>query len=171
VSRQIDRQVKLLKDIKVPVREKLMALAFLTHFVGDLHMPLHAGDRTDRGGNDVKAAYGLVEGRLNLHLMWDGPLAERAITSPPAGPKGISAGVNAGERFQLAAGTTLDWSRESWDVARNMAYATALDGGPCGDIPERAKLNDSEIEALVPVVRGQMLRGGLRLARLLDEAL
>ena len=171
VSRQIDRQVKLLKDSKVPDREKLIAFAFLTHFVGDLHMPLHAGDRTDRGGNDVKAAYGLVEGRVNLHLLWDGPLAERAITTPPAGPKGISVGVNAGEQFQLAAGTTLDWSKESWEVARTMAYATALDSGPCGDVPALAKVSDAEIEALVPVVRDQMLRGGLRLARLLDEAL
>ncbi len=171
VSRQIDRQVKLLKSDEVPPREKLMALAFLTHFVGDLHMPLHAGDRSDRGGNDVKAAYGLVEGRVNLHSLWDGPLAERAITTPPAGPKGLVSGINAGERFQLAAGTPFDWSRESWDVARTMAYAKALDGAPCGDVPSRAKVDDAEIDALIPIAREQIARAGLRLARLLDESL
>ncbi len=171
VSRQIDRAVKLLQDKRVPKREKLMALAFLTHFVGDLHMPLHAGDRTDRGGNDVKAAYGLVEGRFNLHLLWDGPLAERAITTPPAGPKGIAAGIGRDERAQLAAGTSLDWSKESWDVARSSAYTTALGGDPCSAVPLRAKLDDATIAVLVPVVRQQLLRGGLRLARLLDEAL
>jgi hypothetical protein len=171
VSRQIDRAVKLLQDQRVPKREKLMALAFLTHFVGDLHMPLHAGDRADRGGNDVKAAYGLVEGRFNLHLLWDGPLAERAITTPPAGPKGIAAGINQGEKAQLAAGTALDWSRESWEVAKSATYATALGGDPCSAVPPRAKLDDATIAALVPVVRQQLLKGGLRLARLLDEAL
>jgi hypothetical protein len=171
VSRQIDRAVKLLQDQRVPKREKLMALAFLTHFVGDLHMPLHAGDRSDRGGNDVKAAYGLVEGRINLHLLWDGPLAERAITTPPAGPKGIAAGINQSEKAQLAAGTSFDWSRESWEVARAATYTTALGGDPCSAVPPRAKLDDATIAALVPVVRQQLLKGGLRLARLLDEAL
>lgn len=170
VSKQIERNKKLLADPKVPARERLIALAFLTHFVGDLHMPLHAGDRADRGGNDVKAAYGIVEGRTNLHLLWDGPLAERAITTPPAGPKGIAAGLNAGERAQRAAGSVEDWSREMWATSRDMAYATAL-GDPCGPVPVRARVEDATIERLVPVVRDQMLNGGLRLARLLDEAL
>jgi S1/P1 Nuclease len=173
VSRQIERAEKLLKDKKVPTRERIMALAFLAHFVGDLHMPLHAGDRSDRGGNDLKATYGIVAGRVNLHSLWDGPLAERAITTPPAGPKGIEASVagNAGEKWQRAAGTVEDWSRESWQVSRDAAYATAIGGDPCGPVPARAIVSNEVIEKLVPVARQQMLNGGLRLARLLDEAL
>jgi S1/P1 Nuclease len=171
VSRQIDRAVKLLKDKAVPPHERLMALAFLTHFVGDLHMPLHAGDRGDRGGNDVKAAYGIVAGRVNLHLLWDGPLAERAITTPPAGAKGLVAGLNAGEQAQLATGSTEDWSRENWAFARDTAYTVALNGDPCGPVPPRAAITNAQIEALIPAVRGQIIRAGLRLARLLDEAL
>jgi S1/P1 Nuclease len=171
VSHQIDRAVKLLKDRKVPPHERLMALAFLTHFVGDLHMPLHAGDRGDRGGNDVKAAYGIVAGRVNLHLLWDGPLAERAITTPPAGPKALVAGLNAGERAQLTAGSAEDWSREAWAFSRDVAYATALGGDPCGPVPPRAMIDNAQIEKLIPEVRNQMGKAGLRLARLLDEAL
>jgi S1/P1 Nuclease len=171
VSRQVDRAVKLLKDKAVPPSERLMALAFLTHFVGDLHMPLHAGDRGDRGGNDVKAAYGIVAGRVNLHLLWDGPLAERAITTPPAGPKALVADLDTGERARLAAGSAEDWSRENWAFARDTAYATALDGDPCGPIPPRAAISNAKIEALLPAVRGQITNAGLRLARLLDEAL
>ncbi len=173
VSKQIERAAKLLGDAKVPPRERLMALAFLAHFVGDLHMPLHAGDRSDKGGNDVKAAYGIVAGRVNLHLLWDGPLAERAVTTPPAGPKGIASAVqgNTGERWQRASGTVEDWSRENWQVARDTAYSTALGGDPCGPVPPRAVISDAAIEKLVPVVRNQILNGGLRLARLLDEAL
>ncbi len=170
VSRQIERNLKLLKDKKVPKRERLMALAFLTHFVGDLHMPLHAGDRGDRGGNDVKAAYGVIEGRMNLHALWDGPLAERAISTPPSGPEGIVAGWDANERGQRAAGSVEDWSREAWAVSRDISYKTAL-GDPCGPVPARAKIDNATIEALVPDVRNQIGNGGLRLARLLDEAL
>lgn len=171
VSHQIDRSVKLLKDKSVPSHERLIALAFLTHFVGDLHMPLHAGDRGDRGGNDVKAAYGIVAGRVNLHSLWDGPLAERAITTPPAGARALTAGLNSGERAQFAAGSTEDWSRETWAIARDLVYATALDGDPCGPVPTRAAMNDAKIETLIPTVRSQITKAGLRLARLLDEAL
>lgn len=171
VSRQIDRNAKLLADFSVPARERLMALAFLAHFVGDLHMPLHAGDRSDRGGNDVKAAYGIAEGRINLHLLWDGYLAERAITTPQAGPLGILAGIDGAARAAAAQGTTEDWSRESWQVAREQVYGVALDGDPCGTVPARARIDDGKIERSIPVVRQQILKGGLRLARLLDEAL
>ena len=83
VSAQIERNARLLVRHDLPPRERLMALAFLVHFVGDLHMPLHAGDRSDKGGNDVKSSYGIVAGaRMNMHGIWDGALAERAITTP-----------------------------------------------------------------------------------------
>jgi hypothetical protein len=171
VSRQIGRNAKLLADPAVPARERLMALAFLAHFVGDLHMPLHAGDRSDRGGNDVKAAYGIAEGRINLHLLWDGYLAERAITTPPGGTAGILAGIDEAARATAAQGTTEDWSRESWQMARDQVYAVALDGDACAAVPSRARIDDGKIERLIPVVRQQILKGGVRLARLLDEAL
>ena len=163
VSAQITRNAKLLADVKLPPRERIMALAFLVHFVGDLHMPLHAGDRSDRGGNDLKAAYGMFAGaRTNLHSVWDGYLAERAISTPPA--------LITETRADMAAGSVDDWSRESWAVARDSAYTVAL-GDPCGPKPERAVLDDAKIAALVPVTRQQIARGGMRLARLLDEAL
>lgn len=171
VSAQIERNLKLLADKKVPERERLMALAFLVHFVGDLHMPLHAGDRGDLGGNRVKAAYGLIEGRANLHSVWDGYLPERAVTTPPAGAEGLLSGVDAAARAALASGTVEDWSKESWAISRDYAYTTAL-GDPCGPAPtERVKIDEATTQALIPVLRDQVLKGGLRLARLLDEAL
>lgn len=167
VSAQVTRNAKLLGDAKLPVRERVMALAYLAHFVGDLHMPLHAGDRGDRGGNDVKAAYGDYAGsRFNLHALWDGYLAERAITTPPGGV----AGLLTEARDDMAAGTVEDWSREGWAVARDVTYATAI-GDPCGPKPERARIDNAKIEALIAPTRLQIARGGVRLARLLDEAL
>ena len=167
VSAQVTRNTKLLADKSLPMRERLMALAFLVHFVGDLHMPLHAGDRSDRGGNDLKMSYGDFAGsRLNIHAVWDGYLAERAISSPPGGASGLLTEV----RPSMADGSVEDWSRESWAVARDADYATAL-GDPCGPKPARATLDNAKIEALIPAVRQQIVRGGVRLARLLDEAL
>jgi hypothetical protein len=167
VSAQITRNAKLLGDKELSPRERLMALAFLVHFVGDLHMPLHAGDRSDRGGNDQKAAYGAFAGsRLNIHSVWDGYLAERAISTPPVGVRGLMRDATLG----MATGTVTDWSRESWAVAHDATYGVAL-GDPCGPASTRAMLDNEKIERLIPVVRQQILRGGVRLARLLDEAL
>lgn len=168
VSAQIDRQVKLLQNRTVPDREKVAALAFLIHFVGDLHMPLHAGDRGDRGGNDVKAAYGVyAPERLNLHSIWDTPLADRAVTTPPP----IVRRHDPAERAGITAGTTEDWSREAWAVSRDTAYRLAL-GDPCGPKPTaRVQLDEAEIQAAIEPQRLQVTRAGLRLARLLDEAL
>jgi hypothetical protein len=168
VSAQIERDVKLLKDPAVPLREKIQALAFLVHFVGDLHQPLHAGDRGDLGGNQVKAAYGIYSTeRLNLHSVWDGWLAERAISTPPL----LVRAYSAEERAGMQGGTVEDWSRENWQVARDWTYKTAMGGDPCAEAPPRVKLDAATIETLVDPLRLQVTRGGLRLARLLDEAL
>lgn len=168
VSAQIDRQVTLLQDRSVPESEKVAALAFLIHFTGDLHMPLHSGDRADRGGNDVKAAYGIyAPDWLNLHAIWDGALAERALSTPPA----LLRSYTAAERAALAAGTTADWSREAWAVSRDIAYAEALGGDPCGPKPAgRVTLSDASIARSIAPQRLQATRAALRLARLLDEA-
>jgi len=81
VSAQVERNLRLLKDRTLPRRERLQALLFLIHFVGDMHQPLHAGDRGDLGGNRFSAYYGRI--RSNLHAIWDGLLAERSISTRP----------------------------------------------------------------------------------------
>jgi hypothetical protein len=171
VSAQIDRNAKLLADESLPARERLTALAFLVHFVGDLHMPLHAGDRGDLGGNRFGANYGVIGGRLNLHSIWDGYLAERGISTPPGGPAGILSEMPAAERQAIAAGTTVDWSRETWEAARQHAYGSLM-ADPCGPTPaQRPTVDAATIERMIPVIRRQVAHGGIRLARLLDEAL
>lgn len=171
VSAQIERNARLIADTKVPVRERLTALAFIVHFVGDLHQPMHAGDHQDLGGNRVAANYGVVGGRANLHGIWDGWLAERAISTPPSGPSAILASLSAEERSRLAAGSVEDWSREMWGKARDLAYQTLLPD-PCSPAPAgRPVLDEAEVRAMIPEVRTNVAAGGLRLARLLDDAL
>lgn len=169
VSAQIDRQMRLIKDKTVPERERLQALVLLIHFVGDLHQPLHGADNDgDAGGNGRRSDYGIVQyDRLNLHLIWDGYLAERSISTPPS----LIRTYPETERARLSAGTVEDWSREDWEIARAQVYPTAYGADYC-KIPKdkRGAISNASIEALVPVVRGQVEKGGLRLARLLDEA-
>jgi hypothetical protein len=171
VSAQIERNARLLADPTVPQREKVMALAFLVHFVGDLHQPMHAGDHDDLGGNKVAANYGLIGGRTNLHSIWDGWLAERAITTPPADAAGLLGPVPPAERARIAGGSVEEWSREMWGKARELAYGT-LFADPCGPPPaSRPTLTEAQVQALIPAVRRNVVEGGIRLARLLDDAL
>jgi len=171
VSAQIERNARLLADRSLPDRERLMALGFLVHFVGDMHQPMHAGDRGDLGGNRFVASYGLIAGRTNLHTIWDGYLAERGISTPLGGPEGLLAELSPEEREAAKQGTVADWAQESWQAARDFAYGTML-SDPCAPIPtERPVLREEQVRTLIPVVRRLVTRGGLRLARLLDEAL
>lgn len=168
VSAQIDRDVGILKNRRSTPKQRVEALVFLIHFVGDLHQPLHAGDRADKGGNEVAAHYGIyAPKRFNLHSIWDGPLAERAITSGPS----LVRRFPTAERRRIAAGTVTDWSREAWEVSRRYVYASAAGGDACAAPIQSTILDDVTIARLVPIARLEVERGGLRLAKLLDVAL
>jgi len=169
VTGQIERNRKVLADRKLPAAQRLEALAFLTHFVGDLHMPLHSGDNADLGGNQINAKYGIAPGR-NLHSIWDGPLAERGMTSaePP-----LLRRYSAADRAALDTGEVADWGRESWELAGTFVYPHAYDRAPCeaGETPKDIVWTNEDIEASLPALRQRVSQAGLRLARLLDEAL
>ena len=169
VSAQVTRNAKLLADRAVPTRDRVQALAFLVHLVGDLHQPLHAADHSDNGGNRTAARYGQAGGR-NLHLIWDGYLAERAISTPVGEARGLLNETTSDARARLAAGSIEDWSRESWAAARDTAYG-AHAANPCESDGGPVTLDPAKIQAAIPVIRGLVLRGGLRLARMLDDAL
>jgi len=171
VSSQIARAQRMVADRELPVRDRLMALAFLVHFVGDLHQPLHGSEHAgDQGGNKVKASYGYMP-RTNLHSIWDGLLADRAISSPPAGAEGILSELSPDRRAELAKGSIQDWSRESWEIAKRDVYGSVM-ADPCAQhTPGTVKMDQATIDRLIPVLRLQIAKGGIRLARLLDEAL
>jgi len=168
VTGQIARAQRVLADERLPAHERLEALAFLVHFAGDVHMPLHSGDNEDQGGNARKADYGIRPG-YNLHAIWDGPLAERAI-SDPADP--VVRRYSAAERAELAGGTPDDWGRESWEIARSFVYPTAFDTEDlCSQpLPDKVALSQEDIVRGVPIARKRVVQAGLRIAGLLDQA-
>jgi hypothetical protein len=64
-------QIELLKS-KAPDDQRLVALKWVVHLVGDVHQPLHAGFKGDKGGNLYQVqAFGRG---TNLHSLWDGVL-------------------------------------------------------------------------------------------------
>lgn len=169
VTAQIDRNARLLADRKLAPVLRLEALAFVVHFVGDVHQPLHVGENEDLGGNRVKADYGIAPAR-NLHSIWDGVLADRAITSarPP-----LVRRYSAAEKARLATGSVEDWARESYEVSRDFLYPIAFGGAVAceGKEPDRVVWTNAAIEQAIPVVDERIERAGLRLARMLDAAL
>jgi nuclease S1 len=105
----IDRFARILGDGARPPAERLEALRFLTHFVVDVHQPLHVGRAEDRGGNTIEL---VVDGEThNLHQFWDtgaialGGRGMRAYARELLAHAGIDTGVELG--------TPLDWARES----------------------------------------------------------
>lgn len=171
LSAQIARQRARLADRSAPVRDRLLALAFLAHLIGDLHQPLQIGDRGDRGGNDLQIAYGVIGGRTNLDQILDGYVAERAISASPAGARGLLSEIDRAERRAERAGSVADWARQSWELSRVHAYGIAF-ADPCAPhSAPRPAVTEVDTRRLIPILRRQIARAGIRLARLLDEAL
>ena len=167
VTAQIERNHRLLADESLPAHIRLEALAFLVHFVGDIHQPLHSGDKDDRGGNAREASYGIVPG-MNLHWIWDGALAERAITSDD---RSVVRRYPVSERAPLGGGTPADWGRESWEIARDFLYPTAFDREACaGELPDATALTQDDIVASIPIARRRVQQAGIRIAELLERA-
>jgi hypothetical protein len=182
VTAQIPRQQALLADRTRPAHERLQALSFLVHFAGDMHQPLHLGDKADRGGNDVRAAFGVIAPeRMNLHWIWDSLLAERALTEPPAvTPQRISRRQRAD--FTAGPGDTAArvamWARETWEISRRIAYPQLQDYPDSCPLPAadrralpRGTVTPAYVAAATPAVREQVAKAGTRMAMLINAAL
>ena len=160
VVAQINRDIAVLRDPKAPHAAKIEALRFLIHFVGDLHQPLHAADRRDKGGNGLIVF--MKNRRTNLHRVWDEDLVE--ALGPDAGPVAgsIEAGLSPEGKAKLAAGTPADWANESFSVAAKEIYARIPSRGPVR-LPRDYAGREKQ------VVRLQLARAGIRLAMLLNQ--
>lgn len=75
----LDRNLQILADRKRSRADRAGALRFVVHYVADIHQPLHAGYKNDKGGNTVQLRYGR-ENR-NLHSVWDSLILNSAHRS------------------------------------------------------------------------------------------
>lgn len=146
--------------------ERLLALKFLLHFVGDVHQPLHASDDFDRGGNDERvSAEGFRAG--TLHHFWDTEFVRMLGTDPALVAKALLASLTPADRRRWAAGLPSDWALESFEIAKRDAY---------GLLPRQTRrgtyrLETPYIDAAVSDTRTQLTKAGVRLAFLLNRTL
>ncbi len=155
VVSKIDDFVKTLKT-STNRAERTEALKFLIHFVGDMHQPLHCGDKKDRGGNDTKVVYFGQE--FNLHRIWDSDLLARMDKDEDHLVKSLKPSWWAG--WRLSRGSVDDWAWQSRDISRDFAYKKLT-----------PQLSDAYQKSAEPAIRLQLRRGGIRLAKLLNETL
>jgi len=157
-------------------------LRYLVHLVGDLHQPLHAISNADLGGN-CEHVSPPVETATNLHAVWDGAIVNSLGLSDhdlakSLDQKLVSFGRDAAS--QLAAGTETDWTWESHELAIRLYRELGVPTQPvlfphgCREAPAAVAnltfhLDASYIQEMQPVVREQLLKAGLRLAKMLNE--
>jgi nuclease S1 len=136
--------------------DRAVALKYIIHLVGDMHQPLHCSDNNDRGGNNVSVSW--FGEQTNLHKVWDSRIIDRPQLTNDQFVQGLIDGSNAQEMAEMRNGTMLQWTLESHRLARESAYV----------IPANGKLSSAYYKRSWPIVDKQLLRGGMRLARVLD---
>jgi hypothetical protein len=163
----------------------LDALRYVVHFVGDIHQPLHDISDADQGGNCEVLDPPVVNAK-NLHALWDGELVNVLGTNDKALTADLSREIDTmppARQAELAAGNQDDWVWEGHQLAEKEIYtrlnipreAVAFPG-KCTEAPNeitrlKLEIEPSYIEAMKPVVRGQLEKAALRLARLLNDSL
>lgn len=153
----IKAQVEALSNKNLPKVDRSLALIILTHVAGDLHQPMHIGHATDLGGNRVKVNYFGREN--NLHSVWDSSIPESARKWSYTEWQQQIDRLTPQQQVEVVKGSVDDWAKET------MAIATAV----YKTMPSGANLSYNEVAYWTPVVEEQFLRGGLRLAHLLNS--
>jgi hypothetical protein len=156
-------------------------LAFLIHFVGDIHQPLHAATDGDKGGNCVNLTHPIVHPdhtrTTELHALWDVDVVMSVMAR-----HGNDEAQTANALFQqfksgtnVSQGTAEQWARESNDLARQDIYQKLA-------LPDHTAPPTTCAAGIAPVAIGpsylndtasdaeqQLLRAGIRLSNVLNE--
>ena len=147
-----------LKSGKLSAEQESVRLRMLIHLVGDIHCPMHAGRLSDRGGNEVIVKF--FNKDTKLHSLWDTALVEAAHKwSYTEWEQQLNRYCTAERKAELSRGTATDWLNESHAIATEIYKAT----------PEKSKVSYDYIAYYAPVIEKQLLSGGLRLAKILNE--
>ncbi len=197
VTKAIAEQWAVLKDSHAEPRKRAEALRYVVHFVADLHMPLHASNNNDLGGNCVPVHYLRRRPRQthdsfspNLHAIWDTAILERDMEG--ADPAEFADYLEQSfsselKQWQKAGIHIEDWTWESHDLAESVVYGELKPQVPveppvsvnsCADdnhIGERLfqmQLTACQVyqDAAAAVVEKRLAQAGVRLAMILNDA-
>ena len=160
-------------------------LAFLIHFAGDIHQPLHCVSDADAGGNCVNVVG--FEPMKNLHAVWDITLVNNLMARDGAGMIGGMESRFRGKKRQWENYGSIDQiAAESWGIAKSKVYGKARP--PLPVIPKFIEVQPRNCATEAPeslrsvkvngprsygspsldVVRQQLYKGGVRLAAMLN---
>ncbi|CAO3401841.1 S1/P1 nuclease [Azospirillum palustre] len=149
------------------------ALAFVIHFVGDVHQPLHATENGDRGGNEVAISF---RGRqTNLHSIWDSGIIKASWGSIDSHRTDLIA-MAPDAIHRWARGTPADWATESHAMGRDVVHPSIRGGNsskpiPFGPVTTPIVLPDDYATKMLPTVDAQIVKAGIRLAMILNQDL
>jgi hypothetical protein len=164
---QIERFRRVLANEEAEFKKRQKALKYLIHFVGDLHQPLHSGQNNDHGGNDVQVEFlgqtinPYNHNPWNLHAVWDSGILQKRDKDPQSYADRLNGWLNSQPEGAFRDGSVIDWAMESHDIAKDHVYV----------LPEDRKLEENYYRANEAVVDQQLAKAGVRLAKLLNDAL
>lgn len=136
------------------------ALSFLVHLMGDLHQPLHVGG-TDLGGNKVNINW-MDRWKTNLHSVWDDEMVDFERFSYTEYARFLDHASQA-DASRWVTGDTTSYADEAIAM-RSKLYVFPDDSGN----PAVHKISYKYTSAQRDRMREQLLKGGLRLAAVLN---
>jgi hypothetical protein len=151
-----------------PEPERILALKYVLHFVGDIHQPLHASDNHDKGGNCIQVSFGGPR-TLNLHAYWDTAVLEQLGPDPVAAARKLEREITPAKKAAWAKGTPADWGHESYGLAKSAVYAIGSAPG-CGTGGAPITLSPAYQAHAQAVAQVQLEKAGVRLAEELNQA-
>jgi len=167
---KIDQFAAELRNASLAKAEQLLALKFLLHLIGDLHQPLHAADRKDRGGNDVAVLFGDRSVPDNLHAYWDTYLVQKLGDDVRAVAVALNLKIGKATAQDWAKGTATDWARDSFRRAKSVVYNFAAESTVTNTHGVQIqRLNTAYESRALPTVREQLSKAGVRLAMVLNN--
>jgi len=165
-------------------QQKLEALMFAVHFVGDIHQPLHTvADK--KGGNDIAVAITALGFTCatacpdelktiitNFHRAWDSDLIHRTVFSWGGYVDRIETGwLKSAEAQQIGidGGRPSDWVVETHRYGQTVWHLLPQSPDIKIDGKDYTNIDEKYFDQAVPVLDHQLGVAGLRLARFLNE--
>jgi nuclease S1 len=147
--------------------DRVIALKFLVHLIGDLHQPFHALG-VERGGNGIPVSVFGSSGcsyedgtphPCNLHSVWDTALIARRRQSDQQYLATLEQRVKQQRLEARESRSPAEWAMESHTLAK-----TAL-------LPANGLVDEAYFSAQIAVIDERLALGGLRLAAWLNRSL
>lgn len=157
IYNKLNEMISVLKNPQSTADQKKQALRLVIHMVGDLHQPMHTARKDDLGGNKILLTW--FNEKSNLHRVWDENLIDFQQLSYTEYTKAINYPTTA--EFTTWQNSSLkEVVFESYDLC-NKIYATGIKN----DDKLSYRYNFDWIET----VNKQLLKGGIRLAKVLND--